>query len=71
MRYREVEFYFLLDDYTWNTGFIDIPEDILGGTPSEDTNAAIDYVYKNIDLHSDVVIVGVYSWTDVYSEGNI
>ena len=71
MRYREVEFYFLLDDYTWNTDFIDIPEDILGGTLSEDTNAAINYVYKNIDLHSDVAIVGVYSWTDVYSEGNI
>jgi hypothetical protein len=61
---KNVEFYFLLDDYTWNTDFIDIPDDILGGTPSEDENAAIDYVYKNERLHKNVVMIGIYSWGD-------
>ena len=59
---KNVEFYFLLDDYTWNTNFIDIPDKILGGSPSENENAAIDYVYKKKKLHKDVVIVGLYSW---------
>lgn len=61
---KSIEFYFLLDDHTWNTDFIDIPEDILGGTPSEDENAALEYVYKNVKLHDDVVIAGVYNWSD-------
>jgi hypothetical protein len=61
---KTVEFYFLLEDNTWNTSFIDIPEDILGGTPSEDENAAIDYVYNNVKLHDNVVIVGVYNWSE-------
>jgi|LakMenE18May11ns_1017448.scaffolds.fasta_scaffold9545505_1 hypothetical protein len=68
---RAVEFYFLLDDYTWNTKLIDIPQDILGGTPSEDENAVVDYVYKNVKLDDKVVIVGVYCWADAYSEENI
>jgi hypothetical protein len=69
---RSIEFYFLLDDHTWNTDFIDIPEDILGGTPSEDENAALEYVYKNIELHDDVVIAGVYNWSDyLYPEEDI
>ncbi len=68
---RSVEFYFLLEDHTWNTDFIDIPENILGGTPSEDNNAAVDYVSRNVELDDSVVLVGVYSWSDVYSEGDI
>lgn len=59
---KNVEFYFLLDDYTWHTEFIDIPNSILGGTPSENENAAIDYVYKKKTLHKNVAIVGLYSW---------
>lgn len=68
---RSVECYFLLDDHTWNTDFVDIPENILGGTPSEDTNAVIDYISKNVELDDGVVLVGVYSWSDIYNEGDI
>lgn len=59
---KNVEFYFLLDDYTWNTDFIDIPDDIVGDMTVENEKAAIDYVYNKEKLHEDVVIVGLYSW---------
>jgi hypothetical protein len=62
---NSVEFYFLLDDNTWVTDFIDVPTDIIsGGTPSENENGAIDYVYNNVKLSDKVVLVGVYSWGD-------
>ena len=57
----DVEFYFLLEDHTWNTDVIEVPESILGGTPSENENAAVDWVYKNVPLHEDVCILGIYS----------
>lgn len=57
-----VEFYFLLDDYTWNTNFIDVPENIVyGGTPSENEKLIVDWVYKNEKLHKNVAMIGVYS----------
>jgi hypothetical protein len=51
-----VEFYFLLDDYTWNTNFIDVPENII-----HEEKEIIDWVYKNVKLHKDVAIIGVYN----------
>jgi len=62
---NSVEFYYLLDDHTWDTDFIDVPIDLIsGGTPSENESNAIDYVYNNVKLSDKVVLVGVYSWGD-------
>jgi len=58
-----VEFAFILDDYTWHTEFIDIPEEICtGGTPSENENGAIDWVWNNVKLSDKVIMINVYSW---------
>lgn len=60
-----VEFYLLLDDYTWTTRFIKIPIDVCtGGTPSENESSTIDYVYKNVPLNKKVVMIGIYSWSN-------
>lgn len=65
----DVEFYFLLEDHTWNTDIIKVPESIVfGGTPTENEKMAIDWVYKNIKLHDDVCIVGLYHIGDYSDE---
>lgn len=68
---RPIEFYFLLEDHTWDTGFVDIPEDLLTGTDQENEFKAIEYVYKNEKLHSDVCMIGVYWWPDVEEEVDV
>lgn len=60
---RNVEYYCLFDDHTWDTYFVDVPENIFGGTPSEDENNVIDYIYKNTKMIDGTVLVGLYSWT--------
>ena len=59
---RNIQYYCLFDDWTWDVFFMDIPENILGGTPSEDENAAVDYIYKYGKLESNIERVGIYSW---------
>lgn len=56
---KSVEFYFLLDNQTWTTDFIDIPDEVMNDEP-----LAVNYVYKNVDINKDTVLIGVFSWND-------
>lgn len=55
----DVEFYFLLDDSTWNTDIVEVPESIAN---TENNDAILDWFYKNVPIHEDVAIVGIYSF---------
>ena len=57
-----VELYFLLDDSTWTTDIIHIPKSVIGDTPKDNEKTIIDWIYKNVKLHTSVRRVGIYSF---------
>ena len=58
----QIEFYLLGEDYTWDTDYIAVPENLFSRYKQDfNPTPVVDWVYANAPLHRKIVMVGIYN----------